>query len=88
MPALAAAFPLAHRAVTSVILGPRTLSQLESLLEAAAVELDDDVLDLIDEIVPPGTDVYAPNGAFAIPWLVDPHRRRRAVGRPAGSPND
>lgn len=80
LPALAAAFPLAHRAVTSVILGPRTMSQLESLLEAIDLELDEVVLDRIDEIVPPGTDVYAPNAAFDVPRLADPRRRRR-VGR-------
>lgn len=77
LPALAAAFPLAHRAVTSVILGPRTLPQLESLLDAVDLELDDAVLDRIDEIVPPGADVYAPNGAFDAPRLADPRRRRR-----------
>jgi len=76
LPELAVAFPLAHRAVTSVIVGPRTLPQLESLLPAADLVLDDDVLDRIDEIVPPGTDVYAPNGAFDAPRLADPARRR------------
>lgn len=78
LPALGVAFPLSHRAVTSVILGPRTMPQLESLLASADLRLDDDVLDRIDEIAPPGTDVYAPNGGFAIPWLVDPARRRRS----------
>jgi aryl-alcohol dehydrogenase-like predicted oxidoreductase len=77
LPALAVAFPLAHRAVTSVILGPRTLPQLESLLDAVDLELDDAVLDQIDEIVPPGTDVYAPNANFDVPRLADPSRRRR-----------
>lgn len=79
LPALAVAFPLSHRAVTSVIVGPRTMTQLDSLLAAADVDLDDDVLDRIDEIVPPGTDVYSPNAAFAVPWLVDAKRRRRAI---------
>jgi aryl-alcohol dehydrogenase-like predicted oxidoreductase len=79
LPALATAFPLAHRAVTSVIIGPRTLDQLESTLEHADLVLDDDVLDRLDAIVPPGTDVYEPNGAFALPWLADATRRRRVV---------
>ncbi len=77
LPALAVAFPLAHRAVTSVILGPRTLPQLESLLEAVDLDLDDAVLDRIDDVVPPGTDVYAPNASFDAPRLADPRRRRR-----------
>ena len=52
---LAHAFVLAHPAVTSAILGPRTLEQLEDVLAGADVRLDDDVLDRIDAVVPPGT---------------------------------
>ena len=47
---------LHHPAVTAAIIGPRTMEQLESQLGAAEVELDEDVLDRIDEIVPPGDD--------------------------------
>jgi hypothetical protein len=49
----------------------------------ATLELSDDVLDRIDEIVPPGTDVYAPNASFDVPWLSDPAQRRRRGARAA-----
>jgi aryl-alcohol dehydrogenase-like predicted oxidoreductase len=52
---LALAFAIAHPAVTSAILGPRTMEQLDDLLAGADVTLnDDDLLDRIDEIAPPG----------------------------------
>ena len=54
---LATAFVLVHPAVTSVLIGPRTPEQLDDLLAGADVELSEDVLDRIDEIVPPGTEV-------------------------------
>lgn len=76
LPALATAFPLAHRAVTSVILGPRTLSQLEESLKTADLRLGDDVLDRIDRIIPPGTDAYPVKQASDPPWLTEPARRR------------
>jgi aryl-alcohol dehydrogenase-like predicted oxidoreductase len=72
----ALAFPAVHRAVTSVIIGPRTMEQLTSALRAASVTLDDAVLDRIDEIVPPGTDIYR-GGAWIPPALADSSRRRR-----------
>ncbi|MFD8805960.1 aldo/keto reductase [Streptomyces sp. NPDC059597] len=77
LPELAVAFPLAHPAVTSVIIGPRTLGQLEDTLKGATVVLDDGTLDRIDTIVPPGTDLYHPDGAWTPPSLTDPARRRR-----------
>ncbi|SDN20368.1 aldo/keto reductase [Streptomyces wuyuanensis] len=80
LPQLAVAFPLAHPAVTSVIIGPRTMKQLRSTLEGAAVVLDDAALDLIDDIVPPGTDVYPPDGVWTPPALATPGLRRRAAG--------
>ncbi|MDG4797969.1 aldo/keto reductase [Micromonospora sp. WMMD1082] len=52
---LAVAFALHHPAVSSVIIGPRTLDHLEGYLKAATVELDTHLLDRIDEIVDPGT---------------------------------
>ena len=79
LPQLAVAFPLAHPAVTSVIIGPRTMDQLESLLAGAGLTLDDVTLDRIDEIVPPGTNVYPPDGAWQNPALADVARRRRPV---------
>ncbi|BCJ62293.1 aldo/keto reductase [Micromonospora endophytica] len=52
---LALAFALNHPAVSTVIVGPRTLDHLDSYLKAATVELDGQILDRIDEIVEPGT---------------------------------
>jgi aryl-alcohol dehydrogenase-like predicted oxidoreductase len=57
LPQLATAFASRHPAVSTVVIGPRTSEQLEDSLTADGVELSDDVLDRIDEIVPPGTTV-------------------------------
>jgi aryl-alcohol dehydrogenase-like predicted oxidoreductase len=54
---LALAFVLSHPAITSAIIGPRTMAHLESQLGAMNVALDSSVLGVIDEIVPPGTNV-------------------------------
>ncbi|MGW0880256.1 aldo/keto reductase [Streptomyces sp. NPDC002671] len=83
LPELALAFPLAHPAVTSVIIGPRTFQQLQDALKGADLVLDDAVLDRIDELVPPGTNLYHPDGAWRRPSLSDPARRRRPVGERA-----
>jgi aryl-alcohol dehydrogenase-like predicted oxidoreductase len=56
---LAMAFAIAHPGVTSALLGPRTMEQLDDLLAGFDVALTDEILDRIDEIVPPGTDVGA-----------------------------
>ena len=74
---LALAFTLAHPAVTSPIIGPRTMEQLEGQLGAADVVLTPDVLDRIDEIVPPGTNLNPADGGYQTPALTDPARRRR-----------
>ena len=68
---------LAHPAVTAPIIGPRTMEQLESQLAAADVTLSPDVLDRIDEIVPPGTNLNPPDRGWEPPSLTDPARRRR-----------
>ncbi|MER5651289.1 aldo/keto reductase [Streptosporangium sp. NPDC002524] len=83
LPELAVAFAAAHPAVTSVITGPRTMDQLEGLLKGASLTLDDATLDRIDEIVPPGTNVYHPDGAWRPPSLTDPARRRRPLAERA-----
>ncbi|WP_055566059.1 aldo/keto reductase [Streptomyces atriruber] len=84
LPELAIAFPLAHPAVTSVIIGPRTMEQLHATLKGASVALDDATLDRLDEIVPPGTDIYPPDGVWTPPALATPSLRRRpAEARPA-----
>jgi aryl-alcohol dehydrogenase-like predicted oxidoreductase len=79
LPELALAFTVAHPGVTSVIIGPRTMPQLEGLLRGAPLTLDDAVLDRIDEIVPPGTDLYSPDGAWRPPALVHAVQRRRPL---------
>jgi aryl-alcohol dehydrogenase-like predicted oxidoreductase len=74
---LALGFVTAHPAVTSAIIGPRTLDHLHSQLAAADTVLSADVLDAIDAIVPPGTDL-APHEKFDTPpSLLDPSLRRR-----------
>ena len=73
------AFLLAHPAVTSPIIGPRTMQQLEDQLEAADVTLSWDVLDRIDEIVPPGTTVSRDDAGWTPPVLKDASLRRRVT---------
>lgn len=86
LPHLAVAFAAAHPAVTSVIIGPRTGAQLEDLLKGADLVLEDSVLDRIDEIVPPGSDVYDPAAATRPnPWLSEPARRRRPISERAAA---
>ncbi|WP_370961582.1 aldo/keto reductase [Amycolatopsis sp. cg9] len=79
LPHLALAFATAHPAVTSAIIGPRTLDQLDDLLAGAETVLDDDLLDRIDEIVPPGTDVGPVDVAYVPPALAQPALRRRSA---------
>ncbi len=74
---LALAFVRAHPAVTSVIIGPRTAEHLHDLLAGADVVLDDAVLDRIDEIVPPGTDLNRADSYYVPPALADKALRRR-----------
>jgi aryl-alcohol dehydrogenase-like predicted oxidoreductase len=87
LPQLATAFPLAHPGVTSVIIGPRTMEQLESSLAGLEVELDDAMLDRIDEIVPPGTDLVwtAESGGWVPPALREAKLRRRVLGDRVGA---
>ena len=80
------AFPAAHPAVTSVITGPRTMEQLDSLLKGASLTLDDATLDRIDEIVPPGTNLYKEHGPLIPAAITDATLRRRSIpDRAAGS---
>ena len=73
---MAIAFVMRHPAVTAPIIGPRTMEQLEGQLSAADVELSDDVLDRIDEIVPPGTNINPADAGWTNPAL-EPEARRR-----------
>jgi hypothetical protein len=75
---LAMAFAITHPGVTSALLGPRTMEQLDDLLAGLDVTLTDDILDQIDEIVPPGTNVGAPDqSAYLPPAIQRPDLRRR-----------
>jgi aryl-alcohol dehydrogenase-like predicted oxidoreductase len=74
---LAMAFAIAHPGVTSAILGPRTMEHLDNLLAGLDVTLTDEILDRIDEIVPPGTDVTRLDQAYLPPPLLNPGLRRR-----------
>jgi aryl-alcohol dehydrogenase-like predicted oxidoreductase len=74
---LALAFVLQHPAVTSPIIGPRTMEHLESQIGAADVKLTADVLDRIDEIVPPGVNVNSGDRGYVPPALSDRFLRRR-----------
>jgi aryl-alcohol dehydrogenase-like predicted oxidoreductase len=77
---LAMAFAIAHPGVTSAILGPRTMEQLDDLLAGAETTLTDDILDEIDAIVPPGTDVTRLDMAYDPPAIQHAPLRRRPAG--------
>ena len=82
---MALAFVTGHPAVTSAIIGPRTMEQLTDLLAGADVVLDDDIGDRIDQIVPPGVTLNAADAGWQLPALTDPAaRRRHRLGRSAG----
>ncbi len=74
---LALAFVINHPAVTAAIIGPRTLEQLETQLAATDITLDSDLLDRIDEIVPPGTTFSAADAGYTPPSIAEPSLRRR-----------
>ncbi|MGW1097752.1 aldo/keto reductase [Streptomyces sp. NPDC002455] len=74
---LATAFAIAHPAVTSAIIGPRTMGHLDDLLAGAETTLDDETLDRIDAIVPPGTDIGTLDTAYDPPAVRVARLRRR-----------
>jgi aryl-alcohol dehydrogenase-like predicted oxidoreductase len=74
---LAMAFTIVHPGVTSALLGARTMDHLDDLLAGLDVTLTDDILDRIDGIVPPGTDVGTLDQAYQPPALANPGLRRR-----------
>ena len=76
---LAMAFTIAHPGVTSALIGVRTMDHLDGLLTGLDVTLTDDILDRIDEIVPPGTDVGTLDQAYQPPALANPGLRRRLL---------
>jgi len=82
---LAMAFAIAHPAVTSALLGARTMEQLDDLLAGLDVALTDDVLDRIDEIVPPGTDIGTLDQAYVPPAMQNTSLRRRPLNERSAS---
>ncbi|SCF12564.1 aryl-alcohol dehydrogenase (NADP+) [Micromonospora coriariae] len=76
---LAMAFAIAHPGVTSAIIGPRTMAQLDDLLAGVDVTLTDDILDRIDEIAPPGTDAGPNDVAYVPPAISSVGLRRRTL---------
>jgi aryl-alcohol dehydrogenase-like predicted oxidoreductase len=75
---LAVAFVVRHPAVTSAIIGPRTMEHLDGYLAADGIELSVEVLDRIDEIVPPGVTINVADNMWDIgtPALGAASRRR------------
>jgi aryl-alcohol dehydrogenase-like predicted oxidoreductase len=74
---LALAFVMQHPAVTAPIIGPRTIDHLQSQIGAVDVKLPTDVLDKIDEIVPPGVNIVRFDGGYQPPSVTEPFLRRR-----------
>jgi aryl-alcohol dehydrogenase-like predicted oxidoreductase len=73
---LAIAFVINHPGVTSAIVGPRTMEQLESYLPAAETRLSADILDRIDELVPPGVTINPEDNSYGAQELIPTLRRR------------
>jgi aryl-alcohol dehydrogenase-like predicted oxidoreductase len=73
---LSMAWVLEHPTVTSAIIGPRTMEQLTDLLPAADIRLDPEVLDRIDELVPPGSNVNPADAGWTPPGFSRKVRRR------------
>jgi aryl-alcohol dehydrogenase-like predicted oxidoreductase len=73
---LAIAFVVNHPAVTSAIVGPRTMEQLDSQLPGADAVLDAATLDRIDEIVKPGVNLNPADTSYG-EQVLEPALRRR-----------
>ncbi len=71
---LAVAFTLEHPAVTSAIIGPRTMEHLETILPAGTLRLPTDILDRIDALLPPGRSI---NPVMDTPSGTTPDQLRR-----------
>jgi len=74
---LAHAFVLQHPGVTAAIIGPRTMEQLTDVLAGVDVQLDDDILDRIDALVPPGKNLNSADGGYVAPAITSATLRRR-----------
>jgi len=74
---MAMAFVMAHPAVTSAVIGPRTMEQLDEMLAGANVTLTDEILNHIDVIVSPGTDIGTLGANYNPPAIAHASMRRR-----------
>jgi aryl-alcohol dehydrogenase-like predicted oxidoreductase len=74
---LSIGFALAHPAISSVIIGPRSEEHLAAYLRAAEVQLGESVLDAIDDVVPPGTNFVERDAGAVVPSLEYAELRRR-----------
>jgi aryl-alcohol dehydrogenase-like predicted oxidoreductase len=74
---LALGFVLEHPGITVPIIGPRTMDHLESQLGALELRLSTEVLDQIDEIVPPGIDLNETDVGWVPAAIAEPALRRR-----------
>jgi aryl-alcohol dehydrogenase-like predicted oxidoreductase len=73
---LALAWAINHPGVTSAIIGPRTMEQLESQLSSVHVTLDTEILDRVDELVAPGVTLNADDNSYGAAELTPQGRRR------------
>jgi aryl-alcohol dehydrogenase-like predicted oxidoreductase len=74
------AFVTSHPAVSAAIIGPRTREHLDSQLPALERPvLPGELLDRIDEVVTPGTNVNQADTGWDPPWLTDSSARRRPI---------
>ena len=78
---LALAFVTTHPAVTAAIIGPRTVEHLHGQLSAADIVLEPAVLDRVDRVVAPGTNLNPDDAGYGADVLSAPRRRRRTVVR-------
>jgi aryl-alcohol dehydrogenase (NADP+) len=76
---MALAFVMAHPGVTSAIIGPRKMEHFDDLLAASEVRLTDEILDQIDAIVPPGTDIGPLEANYNPPAILKAALRRRSM---------
>jgi len=74
---MAVAWVINHPAVTAAIIGPRTMDQYKTQVDAAEIVLESDLLDRIDEIVPPGTNFSFGDGGYSPPAIAQSAPRRR-----------
>ena len=63
---MAVAFVVRHPAVTSAIIGPRTMEHLDGYLAADGIALSADILDRIDKIVPPGATINVADNMWTV----------------------